>query len=75
MKTLNEKLIDAIISHLPQKGDPCQAVSYLRTCLYQDGWKGLGSCLADFETMCEDLGFTVRKGKNSRGQTRTEVTL
>lgn len=76
LKTTNEKLVDAVLAHLttfcPRSG--AEAISYLHRTLQQDGWRGLG-CLADFRSLLVELGFTVREGRNDRGQRRIEVTL
>ena len=72
-KTTNEKLTDAVLDYLAAAGG-AEAVSYLQRCLREDGWRGLG-CLADFEDRMRGLGFTVRAGRNNRGQRRIEVTL
>lgn len=61
-----------------------QAVSFLKaslgTCWHKnvgfDGmrFRGLGS-LSEFEAMCRELGFTVVRARNTRGQLATVVTL
>lgn len=71
--TMNEKLVDAVLNHLAVAGG-VEAVSYLQKVLSEDGWRGLG-CLASFESLLRELGFTVREGRNSRGQRRIEVSI
>lgn len=51
-----------------------ESISFIHKTLQSDGWRGLG-VLAEFEWKCKHLGFTVRDGRNARGQKRTEVTL
>ncbi len=76
---MQEKLTASILGYLGDsyvcggvqvKG---QAISYLRTALLDDGWRGLGN-LADFEYLVETLGFKVVPGKNSRGNNARVVT-
>lgn len=63
-------LREAIKGELGTKG--VEAVSFIYRNLQEAGWKRLG-CLADFESKCRDLGFTVCEGRNERNQRRVEV--
>lgn len=74
MNATEMKLAEAILKHLVEFASGGEAVSFLLKTLQQDGWKGLGNT-ADFETTCRNLGFIVRKARNSRGQLRTEIAL
>lgn len=65
------KLEDAVLAQLGRAG--CESVSYVHRCLQQDGWKGLGTLHGDFEPLLRALGFSIREGKNERGQSRREV--
>jgi hypothetical protein len=69
-----EKLQNAILADLIKEGGTESVSNLFYNLKTFGGWRGLG-CLADFETLCSKLGFTVRKGVNSRNQRRTEVTL
>jgi hypothetical protein len=71
---MNEKLINAILGYVARGENGSESISFIQRSLQQDGWKGLGN-LAHFENLVKSLGFTVRDGKNSRGQSRREVTL
>ena len=70
-KTQPEQLSYAVLAYLNHGPE---AVSYIHRNLLGDGWRGLGR-LAEFENALRALGFTVRCGKNNRGQTRIEVDL
>ena len=72
--TMRAKLADAILGYVARSEDGAESVSYVHRSLSQDGWRGLG-VLADFEQRCRQLGFTVRRGTNRRGQSRIEVAL
>jgi hypothetical protein len=65
-------LIDAIRAQLratyqAQDGSTFQgqAISYLKSELEMNGWRGLGT-LGEFQDRCEWLGFAVRHGKPGR---------
>lgn len=72
-----DKLTDAIFGYIARaerRGEAGEAISFLQKSLREDGWHHLGN-LNDFAKLCRELGFTVRDGKNPRGQSRQEVTL
>ncbi len=83
MATTQTKLTDDILNVLAHAGHYTmddgskvqgQAVSFLQTQMRIAGWRNLG-CLAEFENTVEQLGFTLARGRNSRGQNALVVTL
>ena len=73
----NEKLINAILAYLEIGGTEGQSISFLQTSLRQDGWRGLGSNLSQFEDLLESLGFKLVRiqTRNSPNIRRTNVTV
>jgi len=72
----DKKFDDAVLDYLLAAGESGESVSYLQRSMREDGWRGLGSCLVDFEDMLREHGFTVTPNqRNERGQKFTAVTL
>ncbi len=76
MDKLNEKLIDDILTQLELAGPKGESISFLRTALYDKGWKGLGT-LGRFEDLVTELGFTVvhERRKDGKVVVRTYVKV
>jgi hypothetical protein len=52
-----------------------QSVSFLQRSLRQDGWRGLGSCLADFERMLQMNGFRIVEATSVRRGQRAMIVI
>lgn len=72
---LRQKLTDQILDQLSKAGPKGESISFLRSVLRDNGWKGLGTS-GRFEDLIEDLGFTlVRECKTNGIVLRTYVTV
>lgn len=76
MDKLDEKLINDILDQLSKTGPKGESISFLRSSLYDKGWKNLGT-LGSFEYLVEELGFTLvhEYRKDGKVRLRTYVTI
>lgn len=73
-ETVKSKFAEALLKVIAGTRNGSEAVSYAQTEMRAAGFKNIG-CLADFESLCEEAGFSIRQGKNDRGQSCREVYL